>query len=69
MLLMLAMALFMAYLLFLLSAVAISSAATRIRNRHQHGELHATVTSMPVQVEVGWGGRPVEGVDDHALSA
>ncbi|ALU39668.1 hypothetical protein AS188_07780 [Kocuria flava] len=68
-LLTLAMALFMAYLLFLMSAVAISSVATRIRNRHQHEELHATVTSLPVQVEVGWGGRPVEAADERALSA
>lgn len=68
-LLMLAMALFMAYLLFLLCAVVISSAATRIRNRHQNEGLPATRIALPAQTDARWGSRPIEAVDDRALSA
>lgn len=70
-LLMIAMALFLAYLLFMLSAVTISSAITKV-NALRHPlttEPRATVTPLPLALDDGWGNQLVVGTDERAISA
>lgn len=70
-LLMIAMTLFLAYLLFLLSAVTISSALTKVEalRRPVAVDAPATVTSLPLPLDDGWGNRVVKSADDRAMSA
>ena len=70
-LLMIAMALFLAYLLFMLSAVTISGAITKVNalRRPLTTEPRSTVTSLPLPLDDGWGNRLVPGPDERAMSA
>lgn len=69
-LLVVAVTLFVAYLLALLGAVLISSARTRMRARHRPGaaRARATVTSLSRLLDEGRGHGVVTGSDDRAMS-
>lgn len=70
-LLMVAMTLFLTYILFLLGAAILSGLVTGIHALRSPNSTAtaASVTQLPLPVDDGWGNQPNSGADERAMSA